>query len=99
MMTYETLVLLDPSLGEEDVGKYVGKLGRMAVEHKGKVLKDEKLGRKRLAYPVRKKMEGTYVCLHLALPLEALAGWQKALRLEPNVLRQMTLRQDNGGGS
>lgn len=85
---------MDPVLGEDEVGKLTAKLGQTASQHKGKILKEDKLGRKRLAYPIRKKMEGTYVCLHVDLPSASLADWQRSLRLEPAVMRQMTLQQE-----
>jgi len=94
MATYETLVLIDPVLGDEEVTKYVHKLETLVTQRKGRLIKDENLGRKKLAYPINKKTEGSYVKLALEMPTPELREFERNLRLEPKVLRQMTLRRD-----
>lgn len=89
---YETLVLVDPALGEQDTPKFLKKLEELVLQHKGRLLTHENLGRKKLAYPIKKKREGSYIRLDLEMPTSALALFQRGLRLEPNVLREMTVR-------
>ncbi|MBI2071156.1 MAG: 30S ribosomal protein S6 [Elusimicrobia bacterium] len=90
MTTYETLVLVDPVLSDDELTKLMNQLGKIAAERHGKIVKEDRMGRRRLAYPVRKKAEGNYVCLHLELPSQELGEWQRQLRLHPNILRQLT---------
>lgn len=92
MAIYETLVLIDPSLGEDELSKYVKKLDGLASQQKGKIVKDETLGRKKLAYPINKKTEGTYIRLEVQLEPKALHDFERSLRLESKILREMTLR-------
>ncbi|MEK6543677.1 MAG: 30S ribosomal protein S6 [Elusimicrobiota bacterium] len=92
MATYETLLLVDPSLSEEEVGKYVSRVSKLAAGYKAKIVKEEKLGRRRLAYPVNKKKEGSYVCLQLEMPTSEMVGFERDLKLEPQVMRSLTIR-------
>ncbi|MBI4062899.1 MAG: 30S ribosomal protein S6 [Elusimicrobia bacterium] len=92
MPTYETLVLLDPVLGDAEQGQLIARLTKEVANQEGKILKEEKLGRKRLAYPVKKKAEGSYLCFQLEIPEKKLDEWQKFLRLNSSILRQMTVR-------
>ena len=92
MVKYETLILVDPTLSEEEVTKYAHKLESFINAHKGKVVMNENLGRKKLAYPVRKKKEGSYLRLEFDMPTPMLSEYERDLRLEANVLRQMTIR-------
>lgn len=92
MATYETLVLIDPALGEDEVGKYVRKLENLISQQKGKLVKEENMGRKKLAYLIDDKAEGTYVRLELELDTQNLREFERNLRLESKILREMTLR-------
>ncbi|MBI4668569.1 MAG: 30S ribosomal protein S6 [Elusimicrobia bacterium] len=92
MPTYETTILVDPSLSEDDISKFVSQMGKTVGEKQGKIVKEEKLGRKRLAYPIRKKNDGSYVSLHIEMPAKTLGEWERLLKLNPNVLRQMTVK-------
>lgn len=95
MVKYETLILVDPALGEEEVAKYAHKLENFVGARKGKVIINENLGRKKLAYPVMKKWEGSYLRLEFDMPTSMLHEYEKDLRLEANVLRQMTIRLES----
>lgn len=90
MRKYETLVLVDPTLSEQEVGQFSHKLESFVADHKGKALLSESLGRKKLAYPINKKREGSYLRVEFEMPTAALAGYQKDLRLQQLVLRQIT---------
>lgn len=92
MPNYETLVLVDPVLSDDEVTKFVAELTDLASKEKGKVTKEERLGRRRLAYPIRKKFDGNYVCLQLDMPQAGVKKWERGLRLKDKVLRQMTIR-------
>lgn len=61
--TYETVFILDPSLDDKAIEKEIKKVEDVITGYKGQVLKTEKWGKKRLAYPVNKKNEGIYTLI------------------------------------
>ena len=63
MNKYESVVIIDPSVDEEKVKELSQKFTDL-INKDGKVEKVEELGKKRLAYEVKKNKEGYYVVLN-----------------------------------
>jgi len=60
---YETVFVLDPSLDDKTIQKEIKKVEDLITDHKGQVLKTDKWGKKRFAYPISKKNEGYYTLI------------------------------------
>ncbi|MDR1740759.1 MAG: 30S ribosomal protein S6 [Synergistaceae bacterium] len=99
MRRYEMLVLMDPDVGDmaEETGKIreiIGGLGGSEDAY------SDVLGRRRLAYPVRKgnqfpeKSEGIYVLFRFGLEPSQTFELKRVLGLRPNVIRQMLILKD-----
>jgi small subunit ribosomal protein S6 len=93
---YETIFIADPEIPDDQVTGLVDGLTTSINEHQGDLIKTEDWGRKKLAYLVRKNLEGRY------LRLEYHAGDSKLphdierrLRMSEPVLKFMTVRIDN----
>ncbi|GIX46647.1 MAG: hypothetical protein KatS3mg131_0858 [Candidatus Tectimicrobiota bacterium] len=66
---YETVFVLHPELSEEDVEAAIQEIVRLLERHGASVLRLERGGKRRLAYPIRKQRYGYYNLLHFrALP-------------------------------
>ena len=63
MNKYESVVIIDPSVEEEKV-KELSQVFTDIINHDGKVEKIEELGKKKLAYEVKKNKEGIYVVFY-----------------------------------
>lgn len=63
MPRYETVFVLDPSLDEKAVPEEIKKVEDLIKNQKGQVLKIDKWGKKRFAYPIKKKHEGFYTLI------------------------------------
>ena len=57
------MFVLDPSLDEKAVPNEIKKVEDLIRDHKGQVLKIDKWGKKRFAYPIKKKHEGFYTLI------------------------------------
>ena len=91
MPTYETLFITLPTLSEDEERGVVAPLAQLVVE-RGAMVANERLGRRRLAYPIKKHEDGVYTrFLYDAdetLPREI----ERRLRISDKVLRQLTVR-------
>jgi len=61
--TYELMFIVRPDMTEEDQDKLISTLDHAVSSSGGKVHKVEKMGKRRLAYTVRKFSDGIYVLL------------------------------------
>lgn len=87
MNTYEAFIILKPIL-DVDNSDNVLKTVEDAVEKlSGKILKKEKLGRKRLAYEIKKFKDGFITTYHMAMDATAVEPLRRTMQLNEDVLR------------
>ena len=60
----------------------------------GEVIKVETRGKRRLAYPIRKKLESQDIILSFQTPPQALTEMERILKLDERVLRYLIVRTD-----
>ena len=89
---YETLVIFDPRLTEEEVTALLTKLQETLGSLGGEVVKGESWGKRRLAYDIRKQREGTYAVLESRAQPATVKEFERQLRLNEQVLRYFTTR-------
>ena len=94
MRAYELMVIFDADVADADIQKHLKGLITDAVEADGgSVASVDNWGKRRFAYQIDHKWEGTYVVLEILLPAgKDLHGVDRALRLADDVVRQKILR-------
>lgn len=97
MRNYEIAYIADPELDEQALAALEDKVKGWVVAAGGEVSKVDRWGKRRLAYPIRKRMDGFYVILDARLPAAASHGLERDLRLTEQVLRYMITLQESGG--
>ena len=60
MREYETVFIVDPGCDEEQVNREVDTVKGIITEGSGQVVEVQVWGKRRLAYEIRRKKEGTY---------------------------------------
>ncbi len=96
MRSYEIAYIADPELDEQALGALEDKVKGWVEVAGGQVTKVDRWGRRRLAYPIRKRMDGFYVILEARLPARASLPLERDLRLTEQVLRYMITLQESG---
>ncbi len=94
MRHYETAFLITPKLEEEETEKLIQKMADIVAEKKGKMVKIDKWGKKKLAYPVEKQNEAFYVFLHYEGEPDIPSELERTFRQTEPVLRYLTLRKE-----
>ncbi len=61
MRQYETVFLISPNLEEEETTKIITQISGIISKEKGKLIQEDRWGKKRLAYPIKKFEEAFYV--------------------------------------
>ena len=72
MNKYESVIIINPSVEEEGMKTLIQKFTDL-IDKDGKVEKVEELGKKRLAYEVKKNKEGYYVVFYFDANPQAIA--------------------------
>lgn len=88
---YESYLIIDGNLEdaaiEEEIKKYETLLGKNEVE----IVNIDRMGRKRLAYPIKKRQNGFYVCFEILSSPQLISKLERAYILDENVLRYLTI--------
>lgn len=91
MQGYESIVILDPNLTEEQQTVLLDKLKGIIEGQGGKIVQHAKWGRRKLAYEVKKKDYGLYHLFYLDRTPPALKALEGQLRFEETVLKWMSV--------
>ncbi len=95
MRRYEIVFVLAPDLPDTDLEETIEVYKHAAEEMGAKVLGVEKWVRRRLAFPVKKYTEGTYVFLLIEEEQgTAVAELERRFRVTDTVIRFLTVRAD-----
>jgi small subunit ribosomal protein S6 len=94
MQLYETGFLLSPSLSEEDTEKFISQMLEVISQKKGNLVKQDRWGKRRLAYPIKKAKEAFYVFLTYEGEPGIPAEMERRFKQTDSVLRYLTLRRE-----
>ena len=92
--TYEIMFIVRPDVEEADLDKLIEGFTANVVSGGGEVKTVEKMGRRRLAYTVRKFNDGFYVLLNVAIPGAGILEIERRLRVSEPVIKFITVRMD-----
>lgn len=88
---YETTIIVNAALEDEDIDAVITKVTGYIENHGGEILTVDKWGRRRLAYPINKKYNGFYIHIEFNAQPETAPILERFLVLEDTVLRHLTL--------
>lgn len=92
---YELYIVLRPDLDDEQREAFIESLNAFVNEQAGQIISTQRLGKRRLAYPIQHQIEGYDVLYELLLPAPAPHAIEARLRLSENVLRYLLVRRDD----
>jgi small subunit ribosomal protein S6 len=91
---YEVMFIVRPDLAEEEVDKIIASLEQTVTNGGGTIRTTEKMGRRKLAYLVRKFSEGNYILLTVDADGPLVAELERRLRVTEQVIKFITVRMD-----
>src|SRR5262249_44337240 len=91
---YEVMFIVRPDLLEEDMDKLITTLQGHATTAGATVQNAEKMGKRRLAYDVKKFSDGQYVLFVLQADGKAIHELERRLRVSEPVIKFITVRTD-----
>lgn len=94
MNKYESVIIINPAVEEEKLNELTTKFTDM-INKDGKVEKADNLGKKKLAYPVKKNSEGYYVVFYFTANPSIIAELERNYRITDDVIKFMTINVEN----
>ena len=92
--SYEVMYIVRPDVEEADLDKLIEGFEKNVTDGGGTVKSTEKMGRRRLAYTVRKFNDGFYVLMTVLAAGSLIAEIERRLRVSEQVIKFITVRID-----
>jgi len=89
---YELVVIISPEVVDEAVDSVVDSVSRFITENGGTVSAVEQWGKRKLAYPIKHFMEGSYVLTRFKLQPKLSKQLEASLEISEEVLRHILVR-------
>ena len=95
MRDYELVVVIDPEIDEERLSATLDRISQFVTTRGGEVIDVDRWGKRKLAYPIKRRSEGDYVITHFRLEPAQAAELEAGLQLSEEVLRHLLIRSED----
>ncbi len=94
MRDYEILLVIDSGFDEEHVEPMLTKFADLIKSEGGEIVSTDTWGKRRLAYPIKKKTYGYYVIHYVKMPGTAIKPMRRIMDRTEELLRYMFIFLD-----
>ncbi len=91
LKSYEETVIIDGALDNDQVNVEVKKIEDLIRAHQGNIIEVNRWGRRRMAYPIRKKAQGFYVIFRFEAEGQFIVELEHELGLNETIMRYLTI--------
>ena len=93
MNKYESVIIVNPNVEETGLKALEEKFTGLINEN-GKVESVENMGKKRLAYEIKKNKEGTYMLFNFEANPDSIAELERVYRITDNIIKFIVVKKD-----
>lgn len=92
MRRYELIFILRPGLGEDEINTVVEYTKQIILSENGTIIDLNKWGMKKLAYTIKKEIQGYYIFCEFAGTPAAVSEIERKFRIDDAVLKYLTIK-------
>ena len=93
MNKYESVIIINPNLEEEAIKALIEKISNL-INTDGKVNSVEEIGKKKLAYEIKKNKEGYYIIINFEAKPELIAELERNYRITDEVIKFIVVKEE-----
>ncbi len=94
MKKYEIMFIVKSTNESDDIKASAEFMKNIITENKGKVVEFNELGEKKLAYPIKKEINGYYYVMVVEADNNAVSELNRKASINENILRHLIIRLD-----
>ena len=95
MSKYELMVILDPSISEEERNTSIENLKSLIEKNSWKIEKEDIWGEKTLAYKIKSSKKGFYILFDIEIDCKNIAKYNSSINLDNNIWRYMFVKKES----
>ena len=92
MRHYENLVIVKPTLTEEEIKNTIALVEEVITANGGEIVARDAMGMKKLAYPIEKNARGYFYVMYYKAAPAAIAEIESRFRINEEILRFVTMK-------
>ena len=93
MNKYESVIIVNPNLEEESVKKLIKKFSDL-INTDGTVASVEEMGKRKLAYEIKKQKEGFYIVFKFEAKPELISELERNYRITDEVMKFIVIKEE-----
>ncbi len=97
LRNYETVFVITPVLSEEQLQETISKFRSFLQENKAEIVHEDKIGLKKLAYPIQRKSTGVYHLFEFRAAPDLIGRLETEYRREEKIIRFLTFALEKYG--
>ncbi|HEX5670815.1 MAG TPA: 30S ribosomal protein S6 [Sulfuricurvum sp.] len=94
MRHYENLVIVKPTLTEEEIKNTIATVEEFITSNGGEIIARDAMGMKKLAYPIEKNARGYFYVMYYKIAPSAISEIERRFRINEEILRFVTMKYD-----
>ncbi len=93
MNKYESVIIINPNLETEAIKGLIEKISNL-INNNGTVNSVEEIGKKKLAYEIKKNKEGYYIVLKFEAKPELITELERVYRITDEVIKFIVVKEE-----
>lgn len=94
MNKYESIAIINPTVEEQEMKALIAKFTDL-INNDGKLEKVDELGKKKLAYEIKKQKEAYYLAFYFEANPGLIAELERVYRITDEVMKFIVIRQED----
>ena len=91
---YEVMFIINAGLDEEAADAIVKRVEDLITKNGGTVNNIDRMGKRRLAYEVKKQIDGNYVLIEFAIDPAQIKEIDRVIKTNEKIIRHLIVKQD-----
>ncbi len=92
MRRYETIIIIRPNAGEDDIVAVTDRVTSIITGDGGTIIKSDRWGLKKLAYLIKKESQGYYIHIDYAGQPGSVTEIERILKIDDRCIKFMTVK-------
>ncbi len=94
MDNYEIMFIVKNTIDDDTNKKVAESLKELITNDEGKIIDFKEMGKRKLAYPIKKELTGTYYVMLVAAKHETIKEFDRKVLINENVLRHLIIKKE-----
>ena len=94
MEKYEVMFIVKNTIEDDAIKAVADSLQGIITKEKGKVIEFKEMGKRKLAYPIKKELTGTYFVMTVEANHETIKEFERKVLINENVLRHLVIKKE-----